>query len=70
VGGCKAADLALQKILIAKSKEVKTGCNLAETSKEGCGSKLADLPMTMMMMMMNRVGRSLQVFLNGLSVSL
>jgi hypothetical protein len=27
------------KIILAKSKEVKTGCNLAESSKEGYGSK-------------------------------
>jgi hypothetical protein len=33
----------------AKSKEVKTGCNLAESSKEGCGSKSKILPMMMMM---------------------
>jgi hypothetical protein len=31
---------------------VKTGCNLAESSKEGYGSKWAVLPMMMMMMMM------------------
>jgi hypothetical protein len=31
-----------------KSKEVKTGCNLAECSKEGCGSERAVLPMVMM----------------------
>jgi hypothetical protein len=31
---------------------VKTGCNLAESSKEGYGSKRAILPMMMMMMMM------------------
>jgi hypothetical protein len=28
-----------RKIIIAKTKEVKTGCNLAESSKEGCWSK-------------------------------
>jgi hypothetical protein len=28
---------------------VKTGCDLAESSKEGYGSKMAVLPMTMMM---------------------
>jgi hypothetical protein len=38
--GRKADDLALQKkIIVAESKEVKTGCNLAESSREGCGSK-------------------------------
>jgi hypothetical protein len=34
---------------ITKSKEVKTGYNLAEFSKEGYGSKGAILPMMMMM---------------------
>jgi hypothetical protein len=28
-----------KQIIVAKSKEVKTGCNLAESSKEGYGSK-------------------------------
>jgi hypothetical protein len=36
------------KITVAKSKEVKTGCNLAESSKEGCGSKIPALEMMMM----------------------
>jgi hypothetical protein len=43
-----------------KSKKAKTGCNLAESTKEGYGSKRAVLPMMMMMMMtmtMNSVGR-------------
>jgi hypothetical protein len=31
--------LPVQKIIVAKSKEVKTICNLAEFSKEGYGSK-------------------------------
>jgi hypothetical protein len=57
-----------------KSKDVKTGCNLAESSKEGYGSKGAVLSMMMMMMMttttMNSVGRSVKIFLNGLNVSL
>jgi hypothetical protein len=35
-----------------KSKGVKTGCNLAESSKKGYGSKRAVFPMMMMMMMM------------------
>jgi hypothetical protein len=34
--------------LVAKSKEVKNGSNLAETSEEGCGSKRAVLPVVMM----------------------
>jgi hypothetical protein len=32
---------------------VKTRCNLAESSKEGYGSKRAVLPMVMVMMIMN-----------------
>jgi hypothetical protein len=38
------------KIIVTKSKEVKTGCNLAESSKKGYGSKRAVLPVMMMMM--------------------
>jgi hypothetical protein len=41
--------LCKRKITVAKSKEVKTGSNLAESSKEGYGSKRAVLPMMMMM---------------------
>jgi hypothetical protein len=33
------------KNTVAKSKEVKTGCNLEESSKESCGSERAVLPM-------------------------
>jgi hypothetical protein len=33
-GGHKANDFT-----VAMSKEVKTGCNLAESSEQGCGSK-------------------------------
>jgi hypothetical protein len=36
--------------MVAQSKEVKTGCSLAESYKEGYGSKWAVLPMMMMMM--------------------
>jgi hypothetical protein len=37
------------KIIVVKSKVVKTGCNLEESSKESYGSKGALLPMRMMM---------------------
>jgi hypothetical protein len=37
------------KCTVAKSKEVKTGSSLPESSKEGCNSKRAVLPMMMMM---------------------
>jgi hypothetical protein len=37
-----------KKIIVAKSKEVIAGLNLAGYSKEGCGSKRAVLPMMMM----------------------
>jgi hypothetical protein len=50
--GRKADDLVLWKNIVAKYKEAKTGSNLAESSKEGYGSKSAVLPMMMMMMMM------------------
>jgi hypothetical protein len=39
-------------ITVAKSKEMKTGSNLAECSKECYGSKRAVLPMLVMTMMM------------------
>jgi hypothetical protein len=51
--GCKADDLALQKKnIFLKSKEVKTGwsTSLEESSKEGCGSKMAFLSMIMINM--------------------
>jgi hypothetical protein len=41
----------VKKKTVAKSKEVKTGCNLAESSKEVYGSKRAVLPMMMIMML-------------------
>jgi hypothetical protein len=40
--------LLCKQIIVAKSKEVKTGCNLAESSRQGYGSKSAGLPMMMM----------------------
>jgi hypothetical protein len=40
--------LLCNKIIIMESKEVETGCNLEESSKEGYGSKRAVLPMIMM----------------------
>jgi hypothetical protein len=40
------------EVIIAKSKIKKTGCILAESSKEGYGSKRDVLPMMTMMMMM------------------
>jgi hypothetical protein len=48
--GLKADDLALSKITVAKSEEVKTECKLAESCKEGYGSKRDVLPMIMIMM--------------------
>jgi hypothetical protein len=41
--------LLRKKIIVAKFKEVTTGCNLTEFSKKGYGSKRAVLPMMMMM---------------------
>jgi hypothetical protein len=37
------SDLALKKNIVAKSQEVKTGPNMAESSKEGCGCKTGHL---------------------------
>jgi hypothetical protein len=42
--------LLCKKIIVAKSKEVKTGSNITESSKKGYGSKSAVL----MIMMMNQ----------------
>jgi hypothetical protein len=48
----KTDELALQlKNIVAKSKDVKTGSNLAESSEEVCGSNRAVLPILMMMTM-------------------
>jgi hypothetical protein len=44
--------LLCRKSIVAKSKEVETGCHMTEFSEEGCGSKNAILPMMMMMMIM------------------
>jgi hypothetical protein len=41
--------LLCKRITVVKSKEVKTGYNLAEASKEDCDSNKAALPMMMMM---------------------
>jgi hypothetical protein len=48
--------LLCKNITVAKTKEVKTGYNMAEFSKEGYGSKRPVLPMMMMMIMI--YGRS------------
>jgi hypothetical protein len=41
--------LMCKQIIVAASKELKTGCNLVESSKRDCGSKR--IPSQMMMMM-------------------
>jgi hypothetical protein len=46
--GARLTTLLCKQIIATKSKEVKTGCNLAETSKEVYGSKRVVLPMLMM----------------------
>jgi hypothetical protein len=43
--------LFCEKIIVAKYKEAKTGSDLAESSKEGYGSKSAVLTTTTMMVM-------------------
>jgi hypothetical protein len=48
--------LALKKGIVANSKEVKTGCNLAESSNEGYGSKMAILTIMTMIMTLNKQG--------------
>jgi hypothetical protein len=47
--GRKATTLLCKKDTVAKSKEVKTRCNLAEYSEESCGSETAVSPMVMNM---------------------
>jgi hypothetical protein len=49
VGGLNArlTTLLCKKIIVAKSKEVKTRSNLAELFKKGYGSKRTVLPMMM-----------------------
>jgi hypothetical protein len=42
--------LLCEKIVVAKSKEMKPGSNLTESSEQGYGSKMAVSPMMMMMM--------------------
>jgi hypothetical protein len=44
--------LLCKKVSVGKSKEMKTGFNLAESFKEDCGSKRPVLLLMMMMMMM------------------
>jgi hypothetical protein len=43
--------LLCKKNIVTKSKEVKTGCSLAECSDESYGSKRAVLAMIIMMML-------------------
>jgi hypothetical protein len=43
--------LMCKQMIVVASKELKTGCNLVEASKGGCGSKRIPLQMMMMMMM-------------------
>jgi uncharacterized membrane protein YedE/YeeE len=63
--GRRADNLALCKnTVVTKSKGVKLGSNLAEPSKEGCGSKMAVLPMLVMMFAGQIIAR-----LQGLSKS-
>lgn len=44
----KLTTMLFNIITIMKSEKVKTGCNLAASSKEGYGSKVAVLSMMMM----------------------
>jgi hypothetical protein len=52
--GAGLTTLLCTRIIVAKSEEVKTGCKLAEYSKEGCCSKGAVFP-GMLMDKMNLV---------------
>jgi hypothetical protein len=46
--GARLKTLLCKKVIVAESKEVKTECNLEESSKEGCSSKRVIFPMMMM----------------------
>jgi hypothetical protein len=48
--GAWLTTLRCKNMNIAQSKEVKTGSNMAESSRESCDSKRAVLPIMMMMM--------------------
>jgi hypothetical protein len=49
--GSKADKFSLKKkIIVAKSKEMKNWCHLAESSKEGFGSRRVVFPMMVMML--------------------
>lgn len=50
----KVKNMLFKKISIVKCKEVKTGCSLAESSKEGYGSKRVVLPMMMVVLYMTQ----------------
>jgi hypothetical protein len=47
--------LLSEKVIIAKSKEVKTRSNLAKSSNEGCGSKHTFLPLLLPLLTMIHV---------------
>jgi hypothetical protein len=49
----------VKKLTVAKSKKVKTGSNLAESSKEACGSKRVVLPIIIIIIII-KSGRSLE----------
>jgi hypothetical protein len=48
VVGKAVMTLLCKRTIVTKSKEVKTGCNLAGPSEDGHNSKRAVLPMVMM----------------------
>jgi hypothetical protein len=48
-GGCKADDLSLQRNYCCEIQRSENWIKSAESSKEGYGSKMAVLPMIMMM---------------------
>jgi hypothetical protein len=44
--------LLCKKIIVAKPKEVKTGCNPTESSREAYGSKRTGLPKLLLLLLM------------------
>jgi hypothetical protein len=51
--GARPTNFLCKTVTAVKSKEVETSCNLIKSSKEGCGSKRAALPLMVMNRMIN-----------------
>jgi hypothetical protein len=61
---------SVKKIIVGKTKEVTTRRNLAESSKEGYGSKRVVLPMMMMMMTTTKILKTIHLKFHYFAISL